>query len=160
MTEAQTTTRCAGLRGYLADLLIDRMDLGGRLMRHIEQCPRCQARARQYARVGLAMRLVKSQPHSMGLLLEANRRTIALFQRDVRELPKACALRTQLPARPLRSRLAAFSQALASAAACLVVLLVARTGILSSMDRLHADGKGAAEAYCRLVDQAADGDLR
>lgn len=151
--------QCGRLQQRLTEYLVDRLDLPGRMRRHIEQCPRCRRRAITHARVGLALRLIRTQPHSMNLLLEANRRAIAMLQRGVRELPQAQSLRTKLPRAPWRIRLAAVAQAAASAATCLTVLLAARAGVLSSLTRLQEDGRHAAEAYCSRLDQAAGENL-
>jgi anti-sigma factor RsiW len=140
------------LREWMADLVAARLDLPGRLQRHIEQCPRCQRRVGRYARVGLAMQLIRSQPHSMSLLLQANRRTMAFLQRNVRELPAALRLQTQLPRASLWMRVTNVTQSTLSAAACLLVLLAARTSILSSIDKAEQGSAQTAKHLHGYID--------
>ena len=141
------------LREWLTDLAGDHPELPARLQRHVEQCPRCRRRVGQHARVGLAMRMVKSQTHPMALLLQANRRTMAYLQRSVRELPAARKLQTQLPRASLRARLANLTQSTLSAAACLLLLLAVRTSILSSVDRVEQGSQQAVKHLQSYLDE-------
>lgn len=143
------------LREWLTDLVADHMDLSPRLRRHVEQCPRCQRRLGRYARVGLAMRVLRSQPHPMGLLLAANRRTIVHLQRSVRELPAARRLRTQLPKASLWTRMTNVTHSTLSAAACLLVLLAARTSVISSIDKAERGSEQAAKHLHGYIDEFA-----
>jgi len=155
MTQINKTTRCGRMRQWLTDFAVDRIDLPAWMRRHIDQCPNCRRRTMRYARAGVALRLVRTQPHPMGLLLEANRRTITMLRRDVRELPQADALRTRLPRASWACRLSSITQSLTAAATCLLVLLAVRVGILSSITKAHDAGQQAMEQYCRMIDDAA-----
>lgn len=156
MTHSETTTRCGSWRQRLADLVVDHLDVSGRMLRHIEKCPRCRRRAMRYARLGLALRLLKTQRQSMGMLLECNRRAIGMLNRNVRELPQALKLRTVFPAPAWRVRLSGYAQGALSAAACLVVLFAARAGVLSSLEGVHDEGTQAMEHYCSILDRTGE----
>ena len=145
------------LREWLTDLAADHVGISSRLRRHVEQCPRCQRRLGRYARLGLAMQVLKSQPHPMGLLLSANRRTMAYLQRSVRELPAARRLQTQLPKASLWTRLSNVTRSTLSAAACLLVLLAARTNLLSSIDKAQQGSAQAAKHLHGYIDDFASG---
>ncbi|RPI64170.1 MAG: hypothetical protein EHM48_01285 [Planctomycetaceae bacterium] len=156
MKDADKTIPCGSVRRWLADTMNERFDIAGRLRRHVEQCPRCRERMMRNARLRLAMQLLKAQPQPMNLLLECNRLAIACLKRDVRELPLARNLRTCLPKVPLRVRLTAQFQAVTSAAACLLVLLLARMATISMADKVHDQSKQAMEQYCRHIEEATD----
>jgi hypothetical protein len=152
MKHVHTTIRLR-LREWLADLLTGPLDMPMRLQRHIEQCPRCQRRVGRYARLGLAMRMIKSQSHPMGLLLQANRRTMAYLQRSIRELPAARGIQTQLPKASLRIRLTNVTQSVFSAAACLLVLLAVRANILSSLGEVQRESVQTAKHLHAHLDE-------
>jgi hypothetical protein len=134
------------LRDWLTDF-VGQVDLPGRIRRHVEQCPRCQRRLGRHAKLVLAMQLLKTQPHPMALLLEANRRTMAYLQRSVRELPRARRLQTRLPGPSIWSRVTAVTQSALSAAACLLVLLAVRMVIDSSISKVE---KGSVQTVKHL----------
>jgi hypothetical protein len=141
------------LREWLSDLAGDHPNLPARLQRHVEQCPKCRRRVGQHARLGQALRMVKSQPYPMALLLQANRKTMAHLQRRVRELPAARKLQTQLPRPSLRIRLANLTHSPLSAAACLLMLLAMRTSILSSADRVEKGSQQTVKHLQSYIDE-------
>jgi len=139
---------CGRIRQWLAGAIKQRLSiLSIRMQRHIADCPRCRRLAAGNSRLRLALLLLRTQPHSPELLMQANCRAIGVLKRNLRDLPKAEKLRHAMVEPSLFERLSKYTQSVSYAAACLVVLLMIRTGIFSGMMKLHEQGTQAIEQY-------------
>ena len=145
---------CGRIGEWLADTVADRVDnTTAWTQRHIASCPRCRRLAIGNSRIRLALLLIKTQPHKPDLLMQANRRAIGVLKRSLRELPQAERLRHISPKPALLVRLSKYTQAVGHAAACLLVLLLLRMGIFSSLAKVDKQGQEFAKAYsARLTD--------
>jgi hypothetical protein len=158
MKHTSNKTSCGGIRNWLTEAVVFRWDIPGRVWRHIDQCPRCQRRAMRNARLATAMRLLNTQPQPMKLLLMANCQVLNHLSRSVRQLPQAELLRTQLPKPSWRYKAVVYMQAVSNAAACVLILTMARIGFLSSVAQIQNDSRHVVEQYCKNIDKQASGD--
>jgi len=145
---------CGQIGEWLAEAVADRLDITTAwAQRHIVNCPRCRQQVLGNSRVSLAFLLIKTQPHKPDLLMQANRRAIGVLKRSLRELPKAEKLRHMSPQPALAVKLSKYTQSLGHAAACLLILLLLRMGIFSSLAKVDEQGKEfAKQYYARLTD--------
>ena len=145
---------CGRIGQWLADSVADRVDnTTAWAQSHIAHCPRCRRQLLGHSRLRLALLLLKTQPHRPDLLMQANRRAIGVLKRSLRELPKAEKLRHISPKPALFVRLSKYTQSVGHAAACLLVLLLLRMGIFSSLEKVDKQGQEFARAYyARLTD--------
>ena len=140
--------KCAGLRRRLAEAFDDRMEgLSAWARRHAAECPRCRRALVGYGRLRLGMMMLKTQPHAPDLLMRANRRAIAGMKHTLRERPEAHRLRRMRPRRTLRERTGRYALSVSHAAACLLVLILLRAGIMGSMDAFQSKGRQAMHDY-------------
>ena len=115
--------------------------------RHVTGCPRCQRRLAALGRVDLALSVIKSQPHRLDLLMQANACALRMLSHDLRE---AGAARRLDESRPEPSLLDCFGQrrsAIANIAACLAVLLLSKAGLFSSLDKANTQGQQLMKHY-------------
>ena len=139
---------CQQLRLRLVEAIGNRFGLRAEwVQNHIAQCPRCQARLTGYGRLELALELLKSQTHNVSLLRRANNQALGVLKHSLREAPKAEMLRHVQPELTWYQNLAKYSHSVGNAAACLAVLLMMRTGIFSTMDKVQNEGQKAIENY-------------
>ncbi len=131
--------------------------LEGWMQRHVDACPRCRARLDGAGRLQASLLMLRTQPHSESLLMQANRHAIAALHHDVRALPQTAALRIARPRPPLMLRLAGRMHHLAQAAACLAVLLLMRVDLASPLNKFHDDARAN---YQNHRAQQLDEDLR
>ena len=162
MTNTKRKNCCGPVRPWLAEALNDRLNVpAGWLRRHIAECPRCRRVVLGGNRLRVALLLLKTQSPRSDLLAQANCRATAVLKRGLRDLPQARKLRRMSPRPSLRQRLGKYRQGAFSAAACLVVLLLMRAGILSAMMKFHDEGSQAAQRYyTRYLDQDIRDDLQ
>ena len=152
MATSNGKSRCARARQRMIETLNDRP--AAWLLPHVADCPRCRRLLLGRSRIDLGLLLLKSQPHRSDLLMRANCRATAVLSRRLRDLPKARMLRRAMPRPSLRQRMGGYTQAVVNAAACLIVLLLMRMGIFSSVARLHDEGARVVEQYyARHLDQ-------
>ena len=148
MPSPRRQVSCGQIGMWLAEMATDRMDLAARWAQsHVANCPRCRRQILGNSRLRLALLLIKTQPHTPNLLMEANRRAINVLKRSLRETTTAERLRHLTPRPAFFQRLAKYTQPLTHAAACLAILLLLRTGIFSSMKRFHDQGAQAVKQY-------------
>lgn len=139
---------CGRIAEWLAQALAGRLDITTAwAQRHIAGCPRCRRQLLGNNRLRLAFLLIKTQPHKPDLLMQANRRAIGVLKRSLRELPKAERLRHMSPQPALAVKLSKYTQSLGHAAACLLILLLLRMGIFSSLTKVDEQGKEFARQY-------------
>lgn len=145
---------CGDVARRVGSWLAGRVDLPGRLRRHVRQCPACRRRVAGAGRLRVAMALLKSARHDRDLLMRANRRTVAALSCELRADPAAERLRHQRPRTPLRLRLARYGQVIPHAAACLLIALLLRAGTLVERHDLTAAGREMLrDHYARRLDE-------
>lgn len=128
------------------------------LLSHIADCPRCQKRLARLARVDIALSLLKAQPHSLNLLMNANTKAIDVLKHSLRNAPKAARLRKSRPEPNWFQRTSKPAHSILNAAACILVVLLVKTGAYASMTNLQSEGKDFVEEYYakHLGDDYAD----
>ena len=162
MTNTKRKKYCGLVRPWLAEALNNRMNAPATWLRkHIAECPRCRRVVLGGNRLRVAFLLLKTQPHRSDLLAQANSRAITVLKRSLRDLPQAQKLRRMSPRPNLLQRLGKYKQGAFNAAACLVVLLLMKAGILSAMMKFHDEGTQVAQRYyARYLDQDIMDDLQ
>jgi hypothetical protein len=141
-------TSCKDIRGRLNKIISSYLSFDAAwVQNHIVNCPRCQRRFASVGRVYLAMTLLKSRPHQLDLLKQANIQTIDTLAHSVRRLHKADKLKNARPELRFVERLSPLKGSLANTAACIAILFLARMGIFSSMEKFQADSQKAIEHY-------------
>ena len=119
----------------------------GWLHNHILYCPRCQHRLVSCGKVNLALSFIKSQPHALDLLMRANTQAIAVLKHSLRREPKAQKLEKKLPAPKLLEKCGHYGHSLANLAACIIILLLMKVGVFSSMNNLQTQGQKVIKQY-------------
>lgn len=114
---------------------------------HIVNCPKCQKRFASVGRVYLALSLLKSKPHQLDLLKQANIQTIDTLAHSVRGHHKAEKLKTTRPEPKFIEKLSPLKSSLANTAACVAILFFAKTGFFNSMEKFQVDSQKAIENY-------------
>lgn len=139
---------CKNIRSWLYSGLLERVGLGADWVQsHIASCPRCQRRLAFSSKVNLALALTKSQPHKLELLMRANTQAIKVLKHSLRECPKADQLKSAIPQPHLLDRISKYKYAVANVAACLIVLVLMKSGIFSSVERFQSKGEQAVKQY-------------
>ena len=115
--------------------------------RHIAHCPKCRQRLAALGKVDLALSVIKSQPHRLDLLAQANDAAIHMLNHRLREAAEAQQLKRVDREPDLSERWAGPQNALVNVAACLAVLVLAKAGIFTSLDRANARGQAAMKQY-------------
>ena len=139
---------CRDLRYRLAESLGAKMSLDSPwVQRHLAQCARCRQRLSGYGRLTVALTLIKSQPHSPELLSRANTQALGRLCHSLRHSSRADKLRSVRVDLALWRRLLNASHSVANIAACLVIFLAIRTGVMCSMSELQKQGDQAVRKY-------------
>lgn len=161
MKPSNDKKRCRPVRDQLASAVGDAGgQMAGWLGRHVAGCPKCQRRMQGLAKVDLAFSLLKAQPHPLDLVMRANNKAVAMLKRPVRQTTQAQAIRYMLPKPTLSQKLRKYCQPVASAAACLLAVVLLRAGLNSSIDRFRQDSEQAfRQYYARHLDQETLDDL-
>ena len=124
------------------------------VQRHLDVCPRCRQRMAGWHRVELAFSALKSQSFSLDLLRQANSDAVKMLTRDLREAPQADHL-THAKAEPtLLERSLRYRHWATNVAACFVVLILAKSGLFSSLDRFNSGSEKLVRDY--FASQAGD----
>lgn len=119
----------------------------GWLAEHVAHCPACQKRTGMHRRVELGLSLIKSQPQTIDLLKKANTQAISTLQRTLREDKQSQQLRQTRPRTFWSFPNIRTLQPLLSTAACLMVLLLVKTGVFSSMNKVRQTGTDVVYSY-------------
>jgi hypothetical protein len=90
---------------------------------------------------------MKSQPHGLDLLMRANSQAMAVLKHSLRREPKARELEKKLPEPKILERCSKYGHSLANLAACIVILLLIKIGVFSSMDQFHNQGQRVMKQY-------------
>jgi hypothetical protein len=99
------------------------------------------------SRVELALVIVKSQPHHIDLLKQANAHAIGVLKHSLREASQADTLRNFRPEPSFIERSGRYRYRLGNVAACLAIVVLTRTGLFSSLERVNARGKECMRQY-------------
>jgi len=141
-------TNCRDMRTRLSKTIASFLSFDAVwVQNHIANCPKCQKRFASVGKVYLAMSLLKSKPHCLDLLRNANIQTIDTLAHSVRNTAKADKLRIARPEPKLIERLSPLKGSLANTAACIAIVFFAKTGIFNSMEKFQADSRKAIENY-------------
>ena len=153
--------KCSQIRIKLAEAIAKHLNPEtGWLQNHIFNCPRCQQRFNRIGKVNLALSLLKTQPHRLDLLMRANTQAINVLKHSLRNAPKAEKLREQHPEPKWFVRCNSFTQPAVNAAACMLVLVLLKMGVFSSMDNIQQHGTTAVQHYyARHLDQNTVNDI-
>jgi hypothetical protein len=139
---------CRDIKGRLGKIIASCLSFDAAwVQNHIVNCPKCQKRFAAIGKVYLAMSLLKSRPHNLDLLRNANMQTIDTLAHSVRDTAKADKLRIARPEPTLLEKLSPLKGSLANTAACLAIVFFAKTGIFNSMEKFQAGGQKAIENY-------------
>ena len=117
------------------------------LQKHIANCPRCQARIAGLGKVHLVLSLLKSQPHSIDLLMNANSKAINVLKHGLRNSPKAAKLSNAYPHPSWLQRCAVYTQPLLNLAACIMIILLLKIGVFGSMETVQKESRGVVKQY-------------
>jgi hypothetical protein len=140
--------KCKQIRTWLHKAVCRRFALdAGWIQNHIANCPRCQRRLSAVGKVGLALSIIKSQPHKLDLLMRANTQAISVLKHSLRQVPKAEKLKVCLPEPNLLERCGKYGHTIANVAACIAILLLMKIGVFSSMDKFQTEGKKIIKQY-------------
>ena len=142
------TTSCKNMRNRLNKIIGNYLSFDAAwVQNHIVNCPKCQKRFSAVGKVYLAFSLLKSRPHQLDLLKQANIQTIDTLARSVRHHHKAENLKIARPEPGFVDRLSPLKGSLANTAACIAILFFAKTGIFNSMEKFQADSQKAIQNY-------------
>ena len=142
------TTNCKDIRDRLNKIISSCLSFDAVwVQNHIVNCPRCQKRFSSIGKVHLALSLLKSKPHQLDLLKQANIQTIDTLAHSVRQHHKAQKLKIARPEPGLVEKLSPLKGSLANTAACIAILFLAKMGIFNSMEKFQADSRKAIENY-------------
>jgi hypothetical protein len=139
---------CKHIRRWLVVSL--RRGLGpeaGWVQRHTAGCPKCQRRIAAVSTVELALSIVKSQPHQLDLLKRANAHAIGMLKHSLQEAPQTRTLENARSEPSFIERSGRYRHQLANLAACLAIVLLTRTGLFCSLDRMSTRGEEFMRQY-------------
>ncbi len=114
---------------------------------HIASCPRCQRRLAAIGRVELTLSLMRTQPHSINLLANANTAALKYLTRPLRQTSCAERLRHVVPGPGRMEQTAPLLDRLMNIAACLFVVLMVRFGMVNSLFEIKDQGQKVVEKY-------------
>lgn len=117
------------------------------IRRHAANCPKCRRRIAALNKVDLALSIVKSQPHRLDLLKRANAHAIGMLRRSLRDASQAQALKDCQPEPSFFERSGRYRYRLANLAACLAIVLLTRTGLFASLERVRTRGNECMRQY-------------
>lgn len=151
MTKTSTNEKrgkCRQIREWLHGTIKSRISFEASwVQNHIAYCPKCQRRFASVSRVNLALSLVKSQPHSLDLLMRANAQAISVLKHGLREAPKAQKLKVMQPEPKLWEICSVHKHSAANVAACIAIIFLMKSGIFSFMDTFEAEGQKVIRQY-------------
>jgi len=142
------TNKCRQIRYRLRDMISSRVGLDADwVQKHIVHCPRCRKRIISVSKVNVALLLIKSQPYKLDLLRRANGRAIGVLKHSLREEPKAEKLKTIQPEPNLLERSSKYMRSAVNAAACIMMLILMKTGIFTFVDKSQTEGEKFIRHY-------------
>lgn len=159
MKAKKTNKRCRRLRNWLYSTLSNHLGLNADwVQNHIASCPKCQRRLASLSKVYLAFSLIKSQPHSLDLLMRANSRAVSVLKHNLRYSQKAAKLKKVLPEPKFIEKFGKYRNSVVNTAACIAILFLLKVGVFSSMDNIQSKGQQALRQYyaVQIGDEMAD----
>jgi hypothetical protein len=90
---------------------------------------------------------MKSQAHQNDLLLRANTQAIGVLKHSLRHVPKAQKLRTIKPEPILAVRWGKCANTAVSLTACIVIVILMKVGIFTSMDKFQTKSQKVIKQY-------------
>jgi len=148
MTDMKLNNQCRRIRTWLyAAMSRSFGPEASWLHNHIMHCTKCQRRLVSCGKVNLALSFMKSQPHGLDLLMRANTQAIHVLKHSLRREPKAQKLERKLPEPKLLERCSHYGHSAANLAACIVILLLMKIGVFSSMNNLQTQGQKVIKQY-------------
>lgn len=140
--------KCKRIREWLYAAVNSRFGLEANwVQKHIAECPKCTRRLAAVGRVSLALSTIKAQPHKIDLLMRANSQAIGVLKHSLRQAPKAQKLRKALPRPSLFERYSGYGHSFANMAACVVIVLLMKVGVLSSVEKFQSEGEKVVKHY-------------
>ena len=140
--------RCRRLREWFGKLIAEKLILNRRwIQNHIETCPKCRQRIAQFGRVDFALSLLKSEPHSIELLMRANTQAISVLKHTLRKSAQAGKLRQAKPEPSILEVCAKYKRPLFNAAACIIIAILMKVSVFSSGSKFQAQSQKAVENY-------------
>ena len=140
--------KCRGVRQRIFDALTSRLSLNADWVQsHIANCPRCQRRLCATGRVDLAFTLLKSESHSLGLLMRANSQAIGVLKHSLRNTDRAEMLKTVIPMPKLYERCKKYQSSVLNAAACIVIMAMFKVGIFKGIEAFKETGDAVVKNY-------------
>ena len=140
--------KCRRIRAFLYKAVSTRLGPEANwLQNHIAACPRCRQRLVSRGKVDLAMSFIKAQPHSLDLLMRANKQAVSVLKHSLRNEPQADKLRAKLPEPKLVARYGRYGHSAANLAACVAIMFLMKTGLFSSMDQFQSKSQKVIEQY-------------
>ena len=140
--------RCGRIRRRLLDSASHRLGPEAPcVQRHVASCPRCQKRLAALTKVDLALSAIKSQPHQLGLLMQANSAAVKMLNHPLRREAQERRLDEAKPEPCLMERCLGHRYAVANVAACVAILFLTKAGIFSSFDKARTEGQEVMKNY-------------
>lgn len=141
MIRSKVKNQCKRIRHKLSDAIIGKLAAhGGWVDSHIAKCPRCRARLQRIGNVEFALSIIKSQPQRLNLLAKANTQAVNVLKHTLREAPKAEQLRQGHDFEEWHEKAGVYLVPLSKTAACLMIVLFMKMGIISSMSNFRKEG--------------------
>jgi len=147
--------KCRRIRAFLYTAVSKRLGPEANWLRnHIASCPRCRRRLVSRGKVDLALSFIKAQPHSLDLLMRANKQAISVLKHSLRHEPQAEKLRVELPEPKFINRYGRYGHSAANLAACVAIMFLMKTGLFNSIDQFESKSqKVIKQYYTRQVGQ-------
>ncbi|MHC4626092.1 MAG: hypothetical protein ACYTDV_03830, partial [Planctomycetota bacterium] len=90
----------------------------------------------------------------------ANARAIAVLKHSLRAEPEVPNLKTKLPEPRLSEMFRGCGRSVANVAACVAIMLLMKTGVLSSMGQLRSTGqRGMEQYYAKRIGEDLAGEI-
>lgn len=139
---------CRKIRRRLVDSAYHRLGPGASwVQRHVASCPRCQRRLAAFAKVDLALSVIKSQPHRLDLLKRANTAAVQMLSHPLREDTASRRLEQARPEPSFAECWGRYQHAVTNVAACIAILVLTKAGIFSSLSRANTQGQAVMKQY-------------
>ena len=159
MNNINKNNKCKSIMGWLGEAISRKFDPNARwFQNHIIHCPRCQRRFITYGKINLALSAIKSQPHRFDLLMCANSQTVGVLKHSLRSNRKAKQLKEIRPETNCLIRLNRYSSSILNVAACVMILLLMKISVFSSINMFQSKGQKVIQKYYanRIGDDLAD----
>lgn len=148
MATIKADNNCRRVRAFLYKAVSKRIGPEASwLQNHIATCPRCRQRLVSRGKVDLALSFMKAQPHSLDLLMRANKQAVSVLKHSLRREPEAEKLRARLPEPKFVQKYSQYGHSAANFAACIAIMFLIKAGLFSSMDQFQTKSQKVIEQY-------------